>query len=44
MSQKFDGSQVAKKIQLAGGVEFVQNLPKNATGKLLRRELKNMYK
>ena len=42
--QKYMNQQVSRNKQLAGGVEFVENLPKNATGKLLRRELKNMYK
>ena len=28
--------------QLLGGIKFVTELPKNPTGKLLRRELKNM--
>lgn len=38
---------VAKKVaeykRLDGGVEFVQAIPKNATGKILRRELKDLY-
>ncbi|ROT80792.1 hypothetical protein C7M84_000459 [Penaeus vannamei] len=34
--------KVAPYKKLAGGVHFVKELPKNATGKLLRRELKKM--
>ncbi|KAK7074614.1 hypothetical protein SK128_002957 [Halocaridina rubra] len=34
--------KVARHKKLAGGVRFVQELPKNATGKLLRRQLKNL--
>lgn len=38
---------VAKKVadykRLEGGVEFIEAVPKNATGKILRRELKNKF-
>ncbi|XP_042231090.1 probable 4-coumarate--CoA ligase 1 [Homarus americanus] len=34
--------RVARHKQLAGGIFFVEALPKNATGKLLRQELKKM--
>lgn len=38
----FLGSRVAPHKQLAGGIRFVEELPKNPTGKLLRRQLKKM--
>lgn len=38
----FVAERVAPHKQLAGGIEFVEQLPKNPTGKLLRRELKKM--
>ena len=38
----FISSRVAPHKQLVGGIEFVEQLPKNPTGKLLRRELKKM--
>ncbi|MPC10485.1 putative acyl-coenzyme A synthetase [Portunus trituberculatus] len=38
----FIASRVAPHKQLAGGIEFVDQLPKNPTGKLLRKELKKM--
>lgn len=38
---------VAKKVaeykRLDGGVEFIEAIPKNATGKILRRELKKKF-
>ncbi|XP_076066614.1 uncharacterized protein LOC143039986 [Oratosquilla oratoria] len=37
--QVFLADRVAKHKQLAGGVRFVDQLPKNQSGKLLRREL-----
>ncbi|KAB7499730.1 4-coumarate--CoA ligase-like 7, partial [Armadillidium nasatum] len=37
----FMEKNLAKHKQLAGGIKFVEELPKNATGKLLRRILKN---
>jgi acyl-CoA synthetase (AMP-forming)/AMP-acid ligase II len=35
--------KVARYKQLAGGIEFVKSIPKNATGKIFRRALKAMY-
>ncbi|KAB7503286.1 hypothetical protein Anas_09985 [Armadillidium nasatum] len=37
----FMEKNLAKHKQLAGGIKFVDELPKNATGKLLRRILKS---
>lgn len=39
---KFMSSRVAEFKQLKGGIRFVDELPKNATGKLLRKTLKEM--
>lgn len=39
---KFLEPRVAKHKQLKGGIRFVDALPKNATGKILKRELKKM--
>lgn len=39
---KFLSSRVAGFKQLKGGIRFVDELPKNATGKLLRKTLKEM--
>jgi 4-coumarate--CoA ligase len=38
--EKFVEEKVAKYKRLEGGVEFIDAIPKNATGKILRRELK----
>lgn len=38
----FLSSRVADFKQLKGGIRFVDELPKNATGKLLRKTLKEM--
>lgn len=38
----FIATRVAPHKQLAGGIEFVDQLPKNSTGKLVRKELKKM--
>ncbi|XP_071538541.1 probable 4-coumarate--CoA ligase 3 [Panulirus ornatus] len=38
----FMKSRLAPHKQLDGGIRFVEQLPKNATGKLIRRELKKM--
>lgn len=35
--------KVAEYKQLAGGVEFVPSIPKNPSGKILRRKLREMY-
>ncbi|XP_042889302.1 4-coumarate--CoA ligase-like 9 [Penaeus japonicus] len=40
--QKFLSERVAPHKHLLGGVKFVEELPKNPTGKLLRRTLKEM--
>ncbi|CRK97641.1 CLUMA_CG011026, isoform A [Clunio marinus] len=42
--KKFVSKKVAEYKRLEGGVEFVDVIPKNATGKILRRELKDRYK
>lgn len=36
-------AKVAKYKRLEGGVEFIEAIPKNATGKILRRELKAQF-
>lgn len=41
--KEFVAEKVAEYKRLEGGVEFVQAIPKNATGKILRKELKEMY-
>lgn len=41
--QEFVNNQVASYKQLRGGVAFIDSIPKNATGKILRRELKQLY-
>lgn len=41
--QNFVAEKVAEYKRLDGGVEFVQQIPKNATGKILRKELKEDY-
>ena len=37
------GEQVASHKQLKGGIQFVENIPKSAAGKILRKDLKAMY-
>lgn len=39
----FVAKKVAQYKRLDGGVEFIAAIPKNATGKILRRELKTQY-
>ncbi|XP_018580201.1 4-coumarate--CoA ligase 1 isoform X2 [Anoplophora glabripennis] len=40
---EFVKSKVAPYKQLRGGVSIIDNIPKNASGKILRRELKQLY-
>lgn len=40
---RFINDKVAKYKRLDGGIEFVKEIPKNAAGKILRRELKQRY-
>lgn len=40
--KKFVAEKVSGHKHLAGGVEFVATIPKNPTGKILRRKLKEM--
>lgn len=39
----FIEKQIAEYKRLRGGVQFVENVPKSSTGKILRRELKQRY-
>jgi acyl-coenzyme A synthetase/AMP-(fatty) acid ligase len=39
---EFVDSRVSHHKRLKGGVVFLDAIPKNATGKILRRELKNL--
>merc|ERR1719154_938796 len=39
----FMREQVSSHKQLMGGIEFVQNIPKSAAGKILRKDLKLMH-
>lgn len=41
--QEFVSEKVSEYKRLTGGVEFVESIPKNATGKILRRELKKKF-
>jgi 4-coumarate--CoA ligase len=41
--QDFVATKVAEYKRLEGGVEFIEAIPKNATGKILRRELKAKF-
>ncbi|PSN32296.1 putative 4-coumarate--CoA ligase 3 [Blattella germanica] len=41
--KKFISEKVSEHKHLAGGVEFVTSIPKNPSGKILRRKLKEMY-
>jgi 4-coumarate--CoA ligase len=42
--KKFVADRAAQYKQLRGGVVFIQELPKNAIGKILRRELREKAK
>ena len=39
----FIGGQLSKHKHLAGGVQFVENIPKSAAGKILRKDLKAAF-
>ena len=39
----FISSQLSRHKHLAGGVEFVQTIPKSAAGKILRKDLKAAF-
>ncbi len=39
----FIEKQISEYKRLRGGVEFVDNIPKSSTGKILRRQLKQLY-
>lgn len=41
--QEFVAKQVIKYKQLTGGVQFVEQIPKTATGKILRREIRKLF-
>lgn len=41
--QEYVASQVSDHKKLMGGVFFVDDIPKNPSGKILRRELKKLY-
>jgi acyl-CoA synthetase (AMP-forming)/AMP-acid ligase II len=41
--KEFVKKKVAHYKKLSGGVEFIDVIPKNATGKILRRELKTRF-
>lgn len=41
--QDYVASKVAKYKQLVGGVEIIENIPRNPSGKILRRHLKQRY-
>jgi acyl-CoA synthetase (AMP-forming)/AMP-acid ligase II len=42
--KKWCGSRLAKYKELTGGVVFVESIPKNASGKILKRNLREMAK
>ncbi|KAL3266074.1 hypothetical protein HHI36_010260 [Cryptolaemus montrouzieri] len=42
--QEFVKDKVASYKELKGGVQIMDRIPKNASGKILRRELKDLYK
>lgn len=41
--QKFVAERVAEYKRLEGGIEFVTQIPKNPTGKIMRKDLKEQY-
>lgn len=41
--QDFVAKRVVKYKHLTGGVEFIEKIPKTATGKILRREIRKMF-
>ena len=41
---EFMKTQVSSHKQLTGGIEFVDSIPKSAAGKILRKDLKALYK
>ena len=41
--KSFIGGQLSKHKHLAGGVQFVENIPKSAAGKILRKDLKAAF-
>ena len=42
--QKFVEGKVVRYKRLTGGVTFVESVPKNPSGKILRRQLRDEYK
>lgn len=41
--QDFVAAKVVEYKELTGGVKFIDEIPKNATGKIMRREIKLKY-
>ena len=41
--EEFMKKQVSDHKQLAGGIEFVETIPKSAAGKILRKDIKQKY-
>lgn len=41
--EQFVSNQVSKHKQLTGGINFIESIPKTASGKILRREIKRLY-
>ncbi|KAJ9637391.1 hypothetical protein H2204_004815 [Knufia peltigerae] len=42
--KKYAAKRLAKYKQLAGGVVFISDLPQTASGKYLKRDLRDLYK
>lgn len=40
--QEYVAKQVSRHKHLTGGLDFVENIPKTLTGKILRREVKRL--